>query len=48
MKKLASFLLLSAFTLIAMGCPPDGAKKDDHDHKPGDGHDDHKDEKKKK
>jgi hypothetical protein len=45
MKKLACIVLMSSFALAALGCPPEGAKKDDH--KPGDGHDHSKDEKKK-
>jgi hypothetical protein len=47
MKKLICIAIVSCFAAAALGCPPEGAKKDDHGHKPGDGHDHSKDEKKK-
>lgn len=45
MIRVFSVLLISTLALVTLGCPPEGAKKDDH--KPGDGHDHSKDEKKK-
>jgi hypothetical protein len=44
-RTLMTIALLAAFSLASFGCPPE--KKDDDEHKPGDGHD-HGDDKQKK
>lgn len=47
MRSIIAITLACALAAVTLGCPPEGAKKDDHDHKPGDGHDHGKDAPKK-